>query len=335
MPRIESESFIFDPRPHFPLLISVKRYWSPGFESTDEDAITLVLMHATGSHNESWEPVLEELYSVNGTASSISKYSFKIREAWAIECPNHGSAAALNEEALRSGYQSVFPWADYARAVHLVLTGFGKGIDVDFRSRRLVAVGHSMGAVAAILARTYQPSISWSAAILIEPLILAHEVNREYELPFFNLATQRTDIWPSREEAGNQFRDTLLKDWDPRIIDLYLKYSLREAPTAGKATGVALKCTKSLEAATWRDTTGRIEALGHLSAFCNDVPTHAVFGSISDFLPAKNRDLLVKQGAAGNFKTVTEAVQTNPQAIAESMWIALIHPSSSYAKAKL
>ncbi|TFY81118.1 hypothetical protein EWM64_g2896 [Hericium alpestre] len=320
MPRIESESFIFDPRPHLPLLISVKRYWSPGFESTDEDAITLVLMHATGSHNESWEPVLEELYSVNGTASSISKYSFKIREAWAIECPNHGSAAALNEEALRSRYQFVFPWADYARAVHLVLTGFGKGIDVDFRSRRLVAVGHSMGAVAAILARTYQPSISWSTAILIEPLILAHE---------------RRDMWSSHEEAENQFRDNLLKDWDPRIIDLYLKYGLRETPTAGNAAGVALKCTKSLEAATWRDTTGRIEALGHLSAFCNDVPTHAVFGSISDFLPAKNRDLLVKQGAAGKFKTVTEAVQTNPQAIAESMWIALIHPSSSYAKAKL
>jgi hypothetical protein len=37
-------------------------------------------------------------------------------------------------------------WEEYARAIHLVLNGFGKGIDVDFLSRNLVGVGHSMGA---------------------------------------------------------------------------------------------------------------------------------------------------------------------------------------------
>ena len=39
-------------------------------------------------------------------------------------------------------------WEEYARAVHLVLNGLGKGINVDFKSRNLVGVGHSMGASA-------------------------------------------------------------------------------------------------------------------------------------------------------------------------------------------
>jgi hypothetical protein len=39
-------------------------------------------------------------------------------------------------------------WEEYARAIYLVLNGFGKGIDVDFMSRNLVGVGHSMGASA-------------------------------------------------------------------------------------------------------------------------------------------------------------------------------------------
>jgi hypothetical protein len=39
-------------------------------------------------------------------------------------------------------------WEEYARAIHLILNGFGKGIDTDFKSRNLVGVGHSMGTAA-------------------------------------------------------------------------------------------------------------------------------------------------------------------------------------------
>ena len=42
----------------------------------------------------------------------------------------------------------VVPWGEYARSVHDFLTGQGKGIPVDFSSRKLVGIGHSMGAVA-------------------------------------------------------------------------------------------------------------------------------------------------------------------------------------------
>ena len=39
-------------------------------------------------------------------------------------------------------------WDAYARIVHLFLTGLGTGVDVDFKKRKLVAMGHSMGATA-------------------------------------------------------------------------------------------------------------------------------------------------------------------------------------------
>lgn len=39
-------------------------------------------------------------------------------------------------------------WEEYGRTVHGFLAGLGTGVDVDFSTRRLVGVGHSMGAVA-------------------------------------------------------------------------------------------------------------------------------------------------------------------------------------------
>lgn len=38
-------------------------------------------------------------------------------------------------------------WEEYARSLHDFLTGQGTGIPVDFSTRRLVGIGHSMGAL--------------------------------------------------------------------------------------------------------------------------------------------------------------------------------------------
>jgi hypothetical protein len=62
MPALQSQSYVFDPTPHCPLLVSVKRYWVPEFESKDANAATLILARATGFHKELWEPVLDDLY---------------------------------------------------------------------------------------------------------------------------------------------------------------------------------------------------------------------------------------------------------------------------------
>ena len=106
-PRLRSQSYVFDARPHYPLLVSVKRYWVPEFESKDADAATLVLAHATGFHKEIWEPVLEQLYDQMAVSSGTNPSVPKIRDAWAIDCPNHGESAVLNEKALSVGYTPV------------------------------------------------------------------------------------------------------------------------------------------------------------------------------------------------------------------------------------
>jgi len=107
MPSLQSQSYVFDARPRYPLLVSVKRYWVPGFESTDADAATLILAHATSFHKEIWEPFLEDLYGLVAVASRGNAALPKIRDVWAIDCPNHGDSAILNEETLLSGYTPI------------------------------------------------------------------------------------------------------------------------------------------------------------------------------------------------------------------------------------
>ncbi|KAH9996333.1 Alpha/beta hydrolase fold-1 [Russula vinacea] len=305
MPTLRSQSYVFDARPHYPLLVSVKRYWVPEFESKDADAATLVLTHATSFHKELWEPVLEELYG--RVADAFNSRVPKICDAWAIDCPNHGESAILNEETLSSGYTPIFSWGEYARALHLILNGFGKGIDVDFGSRNLVGVGHSMGASAIILTRTLYPFVSWSSAILVEPMFLHPDFAETTWEFLLEGAVRRRDVWSSREEADKLFRDRSYKSWDPRVIDLYVKYGLRELPTSAypdQTRGVTLNCTKSQEYATYIESQGRCSSQRFLSTFCKDVPTHVVFGAIADFNPADNQEF-IKEVAGDGFRTTS------------------------------
>jgi len=101
MPKLQSETYVFDPRPEFPLLVSAKRYWIPSSSRQIRDAITLVLAHGTGFLNEHWDPVIEDLYELVANASTFTR-SPKVRDVWAIEAPNHGVGAQLNEEVLKS-----------------------------------------------------------------------------------------------------------------------------------------------------------------------------------------------------------------------------------------
>ena len=107
---LRSQAFVFDARPLYPLLVPVKRYWVPEFESTDPDALTLVLAHALSFTKEHWEPLLEDLYGQLSIISRNSSSVPKIRDVWAIECPNHGEGAVLNEETLMEGYTPVCTW---------------------------------------------------------------------------------------------------------------------------------------------------------------------------------------------------------------------------------
>ena len=129
MPTLRSQSYVFDARPHYPLLVSVKRYWVPGFESKDPDAATLILAHATSFHKEHWEPVLEDLYDLVADCYVTNSPVPKIRDAWAIDSPNHGQSAVLNEETLLAGYTPTSEF--YARPYHELLLNIRVQIFID------------------------------------------------------------------------------------------------------------------------------------------------------------------------------------------------------------
>ncbi|KAG6807346.1 hypothetical protein H0H93_001666, partial [Arthromyces matolae] len=146
-------------------------------------ALTLIFTHGTGFHKEQWEPTIDDFYDL----LEKDDKSPKIREVWSIDAPNHGDAAVLNENVLKIGYEPIckavcyfnygnkltirfesVPWEEYARAIHTFLTNFGTGVDVDFSTRRLVGIGHSMGAVSLLLSLGYSSKLKFESLIFCE-----------------------------------------------------------------------------------------------------------------------------------------------------------------------
>ncbi|KAL1760754.1 Alpha/beta hydrolase fold-1 [Schizophyllum commune] len=308
---LQSQAYVFDARPDYPLLVSVKRYWDPKTSSDAPDALTLVWTHATGFHNEISEPVMEDLCTLPG---------LKIREMWAIECPNHGASAALNERELQFGYEPVFGWSEYARAVHLVLTGQGKGIDVDFSQRRLVGIGQSMGAVALELSLTYTPRVAYDSLILVEPMVMNREAAAGPHQFLVNGARNRRDIWPSKPEAYKLLKSRSWKNWDDRVVRLF---AVHFPPFL---RGLAdPKRRRSTACATYEDPLGVARAYGFLRHGVKRVPTHIIYGAVDDYIPAFVKDDVINNAIGGaqhlaSLSRVENAghlvVQTSPQELA-------------------
>jgi len=103
------DAVTYPPRDGYPLFITAKRYTLPEFDAykEDRDALTLIFLHSTASHKESWEATLEKVFSLAlcGIEEGKKKRSsevVKIREAWCLDCPNHGASAMLNERVLQT-----------------------------------------------------------------------------------------------------------------------------------------------------------------------------------------------------------------------------------------
>ncbi|KAI9056283.1 alpha/beta-hydrolase [Trametes sanguinea] len=330
---MQSKAYVFDARPVFPLLVTARQYWTPDCAPDDPGAITLVFAHATGYHKEQWEPTLEHLFGLIRNTEKV-----RIRDAWCIDAPNHGEAAKLNEKELQWGYVPVFPWEEYARAVHLFLAGLGEGVDVDFSGRKLVGIGHSMGASAIILSQTYYPPLPYISTILVDPMLLPPFTESPAGGPrnlLLEGAEKRRDVWPSRAEAWAQFTSRpAWRAWDERVLRLYAQHGLRELPTAehpDKAEGVTLTCTKVQEAACFRDKLGRTKAYRYLPHMCRTMPVHFVWGEFRDsILTAQVIDAVMSEGTEGKHASAHRVrgaghliPQMQPEGLARALWDAL------------
>lgn len=148
----------------------MKRYPNLGGK---QNGFTLIFTHGLGFTKEVWEPIIERIFATENAKPG----GLPIHEAWAIDAPNHGDAAALNAAILQSGaydlvcesFRRLSPrrlsranvefwgkvsWDNYVRTICLVLAGLGtftddktQPVEIDFTSRRLIGIGHSMGGV--------------------------------------------------------------------------------------------------------------------------------------------------------------------------------------------
>lgn len=95
MVKLSATSCSIDPRPGYPLQVLATKYTS---ESQSNDGYTLVFLHATGMHKESWDVSIQRLFDM------FDNNAVKIREVISIESPNHGESAEVNESAIREHF---------------------------------------------------------------------------------------------------------------------------------------------------------------------------------------------------------------------------------------
>ncbi|KAH7930373.1 hypothetical protein BV22DRAFT_1109402 [Leucogyrophana mollusca] len=278
----------------YPLDITARRYWLPEFEThaQDPEALTFILLHSTSFHKETWQPTVEHLFE-RILAQSQPARRLKVKCAWAIECPNHGESAQLNEEALQHPpFYRNFGCEKYAHAVHrFLMAGAEHEAGVDFRHQRLVGIGHSLGGVAMTILQNIQPRFHFSSVILVEPMLSPQGPEAVYplRLGLVKGAYERRDVWDTKEDAYRYLKSRRRTErWDPRVLELYIKYGLRSHPGSNHRiapyNGVTLACSRDEEVTMYRDADGATKAVADLNQVCARIPVSVVFGNDNDFM---------------------------------------------------
>ena len=107
---------------------------------------------------------------------------------------------------------------------------------------QVIGVGHSLGAVATMMAARKEPQ-RFRALALIEPVFLPPHVLQAIrahpklaaERPFVLGALRRRDRWPSRADAFARFREkSVFAGWSDEALWEYVNHGLHEDPATGE-----------------------------------------------------------------------------------------------------
>lgn len=153
--------------------------------------------------------------------------------------------------------------------------------------RGVVAVGHSFGGVASLLAVIAEPE-RFKALILLDPTLFAPHVVQAFddlrsrdamdEFPLAARAIWRQRLFGSTEEAFKYFRSRpLFRDWSDEVVRLYAEQGTRPLD---EADGVTLRWSPEWEAYYFK--TGYTGTWDHLPALRGLVPTLIMRGTESD-----------------------------------------------------
>lgn len=335
MSSLHSSKYLFDPRPNYPMLVCVKQYYDPKTRCTDPNALTLIAVHGSGHTKEIWEPCLDDLFVL------VKSKGLKVNDVWSIELPSHGETAAMNAKVVEWCYRPVFRSEDISRAIHAVVMHLGTGMDVDLSKRRLVGIGHSIGALGMLLTPNFYPSIPWDSLIAIEAVVRPPSAFTSKMQNFLVTNSERqVDTWLSLAEARRtMLQKSTWKIWDTRCFETYIKYALKPVNSEDPEGPVTLKTSKMDAAATQRDPQGIRLSYLNLSGLAKRVPTHLIYGAVPDLLDEAGRNETINVTSGGRDKLASvKVIVTHPRELASAIFDALqidAHSSAPLAKGRL
>ncbi|CZS89889.1 related to host-specific AK-toxin Akt2 [Rhynchosporium agropyri] len=213
------------------LHLSVKQYTPLDNLQPQKGDVTIIGAHANGFPKELYEPLWEDLH-----ARSKSN-GFRIRSIWIADVAQQGQSGVLNEGVLGNDPA----WGDHPRDLLHMVNHFRTQMPLP-----IIGIGHSFGANTLCNLSFIHPRL-FSTLILLDPVIEVESVGLTGPGPA-QASTFRRDLWPSRAEAEAAFRkQKFYQSWDPRVLDRWCKFGIRETPTAlypdekGKVTLVTTK----------------------------------------------------------------------------------------------
>jgi len=350
MPQLQVEEFVLTGAPEYGCLKQVfKRYRSPYARIPKEQKLAsgtaLVFMHCIATHKETWEPTIENIFEYQFNGAGNSKVN--VVEAWSMDSQNHGHAASLNEDFLLKNPKIIDATSCADGLEQLLASGLISG-------DKVVGIGHSAGAAVTILSAAKYPltRLPYSSIILVEPAMMTRPIlnkmlksSESGVSPIKMVMTgvqTRKDVWPSREEAHQWFAKRYpWKQWDPRILKLYIENALRDLPTGtypDQQTGVTLACPRSQEILGYLDFEGAIRSLELLSVYCPIIPVHCIIGNRPDLVADETREGIwdANEGRRmASIMTVEGAghlvAQENPEGVAYAMWTILEREATASA----
>lgn len=263
-----------------PLKMAAKRYTPTA--STKNDGKVLIFLHATGTHKEHWEPVIANIFS--STQS--------VKECWAFDSLNHGESALLNAKEIAGFSPSISDWA----------RGIAEFAENRLRGERIIVVGHSAGASAAMFSTKCYSSgeLPYESIILVEPPMIDRHVfqanikDRERQTSMLTkaIAAQR-NTWNNRKAAFEYFvKRAPWKTWDIRTVVIHVNHGLRPLDPEHPLDSVTTKCDKRHESSGFTDFGSTFEAAEQIEKVCATVPIHIIYGKKDSLVPQYSQDSL-------------------------------------------
>jgi pimeloyl-ACP methyl ester carboxylesterase len=214
----------------------------------------ILLAHATGFHGRVWQPLATHLRGYHAIAPDLR---------------GHGDSPPP------TGRDQ--DWAGFADDILAVVDAWGV--------EDLVAVGHSKGGAALLLAEQRRPG-TFAALWLYEPVVFPTEIEGVpvsrpgSDNPLAEGARRRRAVFASRQAAyDNYAAKPPLSSLDPAALHAYVDHGFADQPDGT----VRLKCSPEVEAATFAMAadSGAFDGLGDVRC-----PVVVARGALSEFGPA-------------------------------------------------